>query len=127
LLVTVLLTVVGLFLALKVESIYKLMINSWASQLVIVFLPVVAALYLSKSNSRNCWTGMALSTVVWIGYTVCRSWNSGMDFIALMNSDLLDSALTCGAVYGFAAGIAGFSVSYLIDRISDVRSAAAKG
>ena len=49
---TVALTVIACYLALNVESIYKLMINSWASQLVIIFVPVITALYVPKATKN---------------------------------------------------------------------------
>ena len=52
---TVVMTAVALFLALKMSSIYKLMVNSWCSQLVIVFVPVVTALYAKKASSACAW------------------------------------------------------------------------
>ena len=42
---------------------------------------------------------------------------SGMSFTELMNSDVLDRALTCGAVYGFLAGIVAFICCYMGERI----------
>ncbi len=105
---TLLLTVVGLFFAIRVESIYKLMINSWASQLVIVFVPVVTALYIRGAGKAAGWATMLVSTVVWIGYTFIFSAGSGMEFVELMNSPEFERNLTCGAVYGFASGVLTF-------------------
>ena len=42
---------------------------------------------------------------------------TGMSFTELMNSDVLDRALTCGAVYGFLAGIVAFICCYMGERI----------
>lgn len=114
---TVLLTIIALYLATNVESIYKLMINSWASQLVVVFLPVITALYVPKASKNAAWATMAVSTGVWIAYTFVNSCGTGLSFTELMNSDEFDRALTCGAVYGFAAGIVAFLCSYLGERI----------
>ena len=114
---TIALTVIALFLAMKVESIYKLMINSWASQLVVVFLPVVTALYVPKATKNAAWATMAVATGVWLSYTFINASGTGMTFTELMNSDELDRALTCGAVYGFLAGIVAFLCCYLGERI----------
>ena len=59
---------------------------------------------------------MAVSTGVWIAYTFVNSCGTGLSFTELMNSDEFDRALTCGAVYGFAAGIVAFLCSYLGER-----------
>lgn len=114
---TVILTLIATFFALKVESIYKLMINSWASQLVVVFIPVITALYVPKATKNAAWATMAVSTSVWIVYAFVASSGTDMNFTELMNSDLFDRSLTCGAVYGFAAGIIAFICCYLGERI----------
>ncbi len=114
---TVALTLLAMYLAFNVESIYKLMINSWASQLVVVVLPVVTALYVPKATKNAAWATMAVSTSVWLAYTFVTASGSGMSFNELMNSDLLDRSLTCGAVYGFAAGIVAFICCYMGERI----------
>ena len=112
--ITVLILIVAALLALLVKSIYALMINCWASQLVIVFMPVVTALYFPKSSKRSAWMTMAVSTVVWIGYLVYIAFTLKGGFTAIMESDAFQFALTNGAVYGFAAGIAAFFISYLV-------------
>ncbi len=177
---TVLLAVVALVLALKVDSIYRLMINSWCSQLVIVFLPVITALYVKRASSNCAWTCMIVSTVFWLGYvffdasgiklslgnlaadgmTFGELMESGIDytrylaagalpaenelltdlaaagtfrlteaaelslsagtmpFRLLLNSDPFDVSLTCGAVYGFIAGIIAFFAAYFGERFT---------
>jgi len=178
---TLCLMVIATVLALKVDSIYKLMINSWASQLVIIFVPVITALYLKKASKNCAWAGMMVSTVFWLGYvffhasgivlpisdlaadgmTAGELLNSGIDctkfFVAgatvepcallsdlaaagtfdvaaakdvllssgqmpfrlLMNCGPFDFALTCGAVYGFLAGLVAFLTAYFGERIAD--------
>lgn len=116
--VTVLLTIVALVLATKVESIYTLMINSWASQLVVVLIPVVTALYVPNASKNCAWASMAVSTVVWLAYAfIAGIAGSDMSFVELMNSAEMERALTCGAVYGFAAGIIAFICCYLGERV----------
>ena len=114
---TVLLTLIALYFAFRVESIYVLMTSSWASQLVVVFLPVVTALYLPKATKNAAWAAMAVSTAVWLAYTFISASGSGMPFVELMNSELMSRALTCGAVYGFAAGVVAFACCYFGERI----------
>lgn len=115
--ITIVLTVIAAYFALNVKSIYSLMINSWASQLVVVFLPVITALYVPKASKNAAWATMAVATGVWISYTfVCVS-GLNMNFVDLMNSDEMDRALTCGAVYGFGAGLIAFICCYFGERI----------
>lgn len=99
---TVALTFIALLLAISVKSIYSLMINSWASQLVVIFIPVVTALYVPKASKNAAWAAMAVSTGVWLAYVFVDSSGTGLSFTELMNTDL-DRSLTVGAVYGFAA------------------------
>jgi len=123
---TLILTVTGTYLALNVKSIYSLMINSWASQLVVVFFPVVGALYFTKSSKNSAWACMAVSTAVWFCYIFAESCGIKLDpaavkadgyIAALMQSDGFDHALTCGSVWGFLSGVAAFFFSYLGERI----------
>ena len=177
---TFLLTAVATLLALKVDSIYKLMINSWASQLVIIFVPVVTALYVKRASKNCAWSAMMVATVFWLGYvffdasgielalrdlvadgmTAGELMASGVDwsgffasgvtpeasakltdlardgvfnlaaagdlmlasnqapFRLLLNSDPFDVSLTCGAVYGFLAGVLAFVFNYLGERLT---------
>lgn len=116
---TVLLTVVALILALWVKSIYNLMINSWISQLVIVFIPVVMALYVPKSGRNTAWATMVVGTVVWIGYTFIFSCGTGMGLVDLLSSDHFDRVITCGAVYGFISALLTAICCYVGERLAD--------
>ena len=115
---TVLLTVLALFLAIKVESIYALMINSWISQLVVIFLPVMLALYVPKASKQTAWATMIVGTVVWLGYTFIVCCGSSQEFIVLLSSDMFDRAITCGAVYGFVSALLTAIFCYLGESIS---------
>ena len=115
---TVLFTVVALYFALNVESIYALMINSWISQLVVVFIPVVMALYVPKAGKQVAWATMIVGTVVWLGYTFITSCGSGMGIVALMDSPLFERNITCGAVYGFVCALLTAIFCYIGERIS---------
>jgi Na+/proline symporter len=106
---------ISLFFALNIRNIYLLMKNAWVSQLVVVFLPVMAALYLPKASRKAAWAGMLTATAVWLGYCVIYSVRSRESFLALMNN--FDRPLTCGAVYGFAAGIAAFFICFGIEEV----------
>lgn len=64
---TVVLSLLAMSVALYVEEIYSLMINSWATLFVAIFVPVTAALYWKKANSLAAWTAMISGTLAWIG------------------------------------------------------------
>ena len=114
---TVALVIVSLFLALSVGNIYQLMKNSWVSQLTVVFLPVMTALYLPRASTRAVWAGMIVSTLVWLGYCAFYCVVAPGSFFELMGA--FDRPLTCGAVYGFTAGTAVFAILYLWERFAD--------
>jgi len=114
---TVVMLLISLFMAINVDSIYALMKNSWSSQLVIVFVPVVTALYVKRASKYAAWATMVTSTAVWFGYTFIAVMGTDMSFNELVNSDLFEHALTNGAVYGFVAGLIAFVCSYLGERI----------
>ena len=115
---TVLLTVVALYFALNVESIYALMINSWISQLVVVFLPVIMALYLPKSSRHCTWATMLVGTFVWLGYTFFASCGTNMKFVQLLDSPQFERTITCGAVYGFVSALLTAALCYCGERLS---------
>ncbi|MDD3155012.1 MAG: sodium:solute symporter family protein [Victivallaceae bacterium] len=117
--ITVLLTVIATFLALKVTSIYRLLVNSWASQLVIVFMPVIGALYFRKASSNCAWACMMVSTMVWMTYVFIGAIGIEMPFVEMLNSDQFDRILTCGAVYGFFAGMSAFLLTYWGERLPE--------
>lgn len=110
---TVLLTIIALVLAIWVKSIYSLMINSWISQLVIIFLPVIIALYVPRATRYTAWATMIVGTVVWLGYTFISSSGSGMGLADLLASDDFDRSITCGAVYGFVSALLTFICCYV--------------
>ncbi len=116
--ITILVLVTATVLALEVRSIYALMINCWASQLVIVFLPVVSAIYCPRASARSAWAAMGTATVVWIGYMISVALGIHGGFTEIMGSDLFQFSLTNGAVYGFAAGTLAFLISYAEDLAS---------
>jgi len=120
--ITVLILVISALLALTVKSIYALMINCWASQLVIVFIPVVTALYCPKSSSRSAWLAMGSATAVWLIYMLVTALGIHGGFTEIMDSDRFQFALTNGAVYGFLTGTVAFLISYVFDR-ADSRAA----
>ncbi|MBE6379158.1 MAG: hypothetical protein E7051_10155 [Lentisphaerae bacterium] len=115
---TVLLTAVSLILAIWVKSIYNLMINSWISQLVIIFLPVIMALYVPKATKNTAWATMVSGTVVWFGYTYIACCGNSLNMAELLASDGFDRAITCGAVYGFISALITFICCYIGELIA---------
>ena len=114
---TVVLLAVSLFFAMSVQNIYLLMKNSWVTQLVVVFIPVVTAIYLPKASPRAAWASMLISLAVWLGYCGYFFINATGSFAEIMNN--FDRPVTCGAVYGFASGAVAFFSCYAIENISD--------
>ena len=115
---TIILLVIATVLAFTSKSIYALMVNCWTSQLVVVFLPVMIALYVRKASRSMVWAVMIVSTVVWLFYTFICVCGSNISFTELMQSDAFERAQTCGAVYGFASGIICFILCYLGERFT---------
>ncbi len=123
---TIILTVIATYLALMADSIYQLMINCWASQLVVVFIPVITAIYVPKASKNCAWATMITSTCVWIVYLFVGSVGielspetigEGSYLAAILQSGEFSSILTCGSVYGFAAGLIAFICCYLGERM----------
>ena len=114
---TVVLTVISLYFAISVRNIYVLMKNSWVTQLVVVFLPVMTAMYVPRASKNAAWACMIISTVVWLGYCAVSCIGTTKSFTELMEN--FDRPLTCGAVYGFAAGLLVFVFCYIGERCSD--------
>jgi len=69
---TVILAVISMGVALYVKQIYHLMVNSWATLFVGIFVPVTAALYWRKANKFAAWASMLLGTGTWLGYIIVR-------------------------------------------------------
>ena len=109
----------SLFFALSVQNIYLLMKNSWVTQLVVVFIPVITAIYLPKATSKAAWTSMIVSLAVWLGYCAHSFIGEQGSFARIMSD--FDRPVTCGAVYGFIAGLGAFFCCYLWERFNGKR------
>ncbi len=70
---TIVLAIVSMAVALYVKQIYNLMVNSWATLFVGIFVPVTAALYWKKANRLAAWCSMISGTAVWIGYIIIKT------------------------------------------------------
>lgn len=128
---TILLTAAALVLAIYIESIYTLMKNSWASQAVVVFVPVVAALYFKRAGKFSIWTCMGVATVVWVGFVIIASWQSpeirgAGSFANMLNTDEFDRIYTIGVMYGFAAAALTFILAHGAELLLQGRTATEK-
>lgn len=70
---TVVLAVISMGVALYVKQIYHLMVNSWATLFVGIFVPVTAALYWKKANKVAAWASMLSGTGTWLGYIILKT------------------------------------------------------
>lgn len=113
----VVLVAISLFFAFSVQNIYLLMKNSWVTQLVVVFTPVITAIYLPKASPNAAWASMIVSLAVWLGYCAVACIGAEGTFAEIMSN--FDRPVTCGAVYGFTAGLLAFGCCYLGERLSD--------
>jgi SSS family transporter len=100
--ITVVITLIATLSGLYAKNIYNLMVQSWASLLVVVFIPVTAALYSKKADLKCIWTTMLVSSFVWLLYIFWCGFSYEEGFS--------DDMLTRGAMYGFAAGLITFFV-----------------
>ena len=111
--ITVLFVIFSTCLSLMTESVYALMISASASQLVIVLIPVFAAVYLPSVKRDGIWCSMLAGTCVWLGYLFYRGCVFDGSLFAFFRSDSFQYELTNGSVYGFLAAIAGLFPLYL--------------
>ncbi|MBU0580216.1 MAG: hypothetical protein KKA19_03475, partial [Candidatus Margulisbacteria bacterium] len=70
---TIVVTCISMFVALYVRQIYNLMVNSWATLFVAIFVPVTAALFWKKANTEATWVSMLGGTLTWILYIVVKT------------------------------------------------------
>jgi len=102
---TVILAIFSITVALLVEQIYSLMVNSWATLLVGIFVPVTAALYWRKANNAAAWVSMIVGTGTWLGYILLVSGNV---------LEIEDPLMYRAALYGGLASLAGYLVTTLV-------------
>ncbi|MEA4861985.1 MAG: sodium:solute symporter family protein [Victivallaceae bacterium] len=100
---TVVVLAVSLLIAFKMESMYSLLVNSWASQLLVTFIPVTTALYFPRVGRTAAWWSMVVGPVVWIGYTFYsagfRAAGAGMNGVVM--------CLACGFMAAAAVWLLG--------------------
>ncbi len=98
---TLILTVLAFFLAQNVEKMFSLLVNSWASQLLVIFIPVTTALYWKRVGKIAAWTSMIVGPAVWMFYTL---WEAGFSMEIIFEGDI-DDILYRGSMYGFIAAL----------------------
>ena len=114
---TIAVLLAAVLLAAQSGSVYKLMVNCWASQLVVVFIPVVAAVYLPKAPRRAVWAAMVVAPLVWMAFVaraIVAELSDGAALSSALSSSGADFAFTAGAAYGFAAGMLSFGIACLL-------------
>ena len=89
--------VCGVVLALHAKSIFTLLVNSWACQLLVVFLPVSCAIYFPGIPGKRIWAGMFSGPLVWFFYAAARCRFS----LEILTDDILYQ----GAFFGFLAAL----------------------
>ena len=87
--------VLGVVLALHAKSIFTLLVNSWACQLLVLFVPVTCAIYFPKTSLKGIWCGMTAGPLVWFFYAAIRC--------GFSLEKLGDDILYQGAFFGFLA------------------------
>lgn len=93
--------IVSMLVALYVKQIYNLMVNSWATLFVGIFVPVTAALYWKKANKEAAWASMIFGTGTWIGYIIIKTGNF---------QEIADPIFYTAAAYGGIVSL----ISYLL-------------
>ncbi len=116
--VTIVMAVLSLLVALYVQQIYNLMVNSWATLFVGIFVPVTAALYWRKANKEAAWASMVLGTGTWIGYIIIMTGNF---------QEIADPIFYTAAAYGGIVSLISYVLVTLLryNRIRPVKLASA--
>lgn len=102
---TIILGVISMGVALYVKQIYHLMVNSWATLFVGIFVPVTAALYWKKANNVAAWISMVSGTLTWLGYIIIKSGNI---------QEISDPLFYRAAVYGGAVSLLSYVLATLL-------------
>lgn len=103
-LITIISTILAMAIALYVGQVYNLMINSWTTLLVAIFVPVTVALFWGKyASTEACWASMIAGLGTWVVFTII---NLG-GFI--INDDTM-MTLYSASLYGFLASIGSYAL-----------------
>ena len=113
-LATVAVLVAAVIFARQSGSVYRLMVNCWASQLVVIFIPVVAAVYFPRVSRRAVWSAMTAAPAVWLAFvahSVFLCMRDGASLPEALAAPSVEYAFTSGAAFGFAAGLIAFAAT----------------
>jgi solute:Na+ symporter, SSS family len=97
--VTAVLAILSMGVALYAKKIYSLMVNSWATLLVGILVPVTFALYSKRASRQACWVSMLIGTTVWLG---------DLFFEAGLFAEVSDALFYRAAVYGGVASLVSY-------------------
>ena len=97
---------VSMGLALKMKSIYSLMVNSWATLFVAILVPVTAALYLKNVTKKAAWVSMLAGVGSWFIYIFIYS--GGL-------VDVNDAVFYAAATIGGAFSLISFLLVWYIE------------
>lgn len=104
-------TLLSMIIALYVQQIYNLMVNSWATLLVAILVPSTVALFTKKyTNIYAGWASMILGIGVWLGYIFISTGKFMID-------DTTMNYFYSAAFFGFLASILGYFFTYHITKI----------
>lgn len=103
---TVVVVLLSISIALYVQQIYNLMVNSWSTLLVSIFTPVTVALYFKKFvDTHACWTSMLTGLFVWLGYIFFTTGSF------VINDETMD-VFYQASFFGFLSSIAGYLITF---------------
>ncbi len=106
--ITVVATILAMIIALYVGQVYNLMINSWTTLLVAIFVPVTVALFWEKYASvEACWISMIAGLSTWILFTIIQ-------LGAFIISNETMATLYQASFYGFFASVVSYALVTLI-------------
>ncbi len=106
--ITVISTIIAMIIALYVGQVYNLMINSWTTLLVAIFVPVTVALFWEKYASiEACWVSMLCGLGTWVLFTVVQ-------LGAFIINDETMHVLYAASLYGFLASVGSYALVTLI-------------
>ena len=103
-------------LASRAGSVYRLTVNCWAAQLVVVLVPLLAALHLPRATRRSAWAAMVAGPLAWgatVVHAAARCVAGGMTLAEALASGTVEASFTAGAAWGFLAAATAFAASHL--------------
>lgn len=104
-LTTIMATILAMIIALYVGQVYNLMVNSWTTLLVAIFVPVTVALFWEKiATVEACWVSMIFGLGTWFVFTIVQLG------AFIINDDTMH-VLYSASFYGFFASIASYALA----------------